>query len=124
MSMVAPTKVSRKEFEAFRGVRWNAMNSICALSKIDELTPIQRIAHLAFWYMSEVYNGGHYQYFVNKCRYDHQEVLRCVREVGATEQAAILEKALEYDPSKHGDYPDDVNEFVEGSQDIELSKLN
>src|SRR6266478_6325346 len=73
--MVRANSVSRKEFAKFAGARWNAMNDICALSDIKDLTPVQRVAHLCYWYMSEVYNGGHYQYFVNKRAYDHMEFI-------------------------------------------------
>ncbi len=51
---------------------------------------MQRVAHLAYWYMSEVYNGGHYQYFINKSSYDHGEVIRALQEIGASEHAASL----------------------------------
>src|SRR5260370_15554290 len=49
---------SRTEFAKFKGARWNGMNDICALSRTEDLTPVQRVAHLAYWYMSEVYNGA------------------------------------------------------------------
>ena len=58
--MVQPQEVSRREFAQRPGVRWNAMIAICALSNIGELTPTRCAAHFAFWYMSEVYNGGHF----------------------------------------------------------------
>ena len=46
--MASPTKVSRKAFEEFDGVRWNAMNDMLPLSDISDLTPTQRAAHLAY----------------------------------------------------------------------------
>jgi hypothetical protein len=88
--MATPTKVSRKAFEQFHGVRWNAMNDMMAQSDIGDLTPIQRAAHLAYWYMSEVYNGGHDQFVSNHAELDHFEVVRALEAVGATEQAGIL----------------------------------
>ena len=92
--MASPTKVSRKAFEEFDRVRWNAMNNMMALSNIGDLTPIQRAAHLAYWYMSEVYNGGHEQFISNHAELDHFEVIRALEAVGAAEQAGILRDFL------------------------------
>jgi len=92
--MAKPIKVSRKEFEEFNGIRWNAMNDICSLSDIKDLTPVQRVAYLAYWYMSEVENGGHFQYFANEGHFDHDEVARALTTIGATEEATILNDAL------------------------------
>ncbi len=54
------------------------MNDMCALSDIQDLTPVQRLAHLAYWYMSEVENGGHQQYFLNKVDFEHDEVAQAL----------------------------------------------
>ncbi|MBL9139085.1 MAG: DUF4375 domain-containing protein [Verrucomicrobiales bacterium] len=100
--MASPTKVSRKAFEGFAGVRWNAMNDMMALSDIRDLTPIQRAAHLAWWYMSEAYNGGHEQFISNHADLDHLEVVQALETVGAIEQAGILRDflaAVTADPS-------------------------
>ena len=66
------------------------MNDMMAQSDLGDLTPIQRVAHLAYWYMSEVYNGGHDQFVSNHSELDHHEVVRALESVGATEQAGIL----------------------------------
>jgi hypothetical protein len=92
--LASPTKVSRKAFEEFDGVRWNAMNDMMSLSDIQDLTPIQRAAHLAYWYMSEVYNGGHEQFISNHADLDHFEVILALETVGAAEQAGILRDFL------------------------------
>ena len=92
--MAKPTKVSRRAFETFAGVRWNAMNDMLALADIRDLTANQRVAYLAYWYMSEVYNGGHEQFISNHPELDHSEVARALEAVGAVEQAAILRDFL------------------------------
>jgi len=92
--MASPTKVSRKAFEEFDGVRWNAMNDMLPLSDLSDLTPTQRAAHLAYWYMSEVYNGGHEQFLTNHAELDHSEVVRALEAVGPVEQAGILADML------------------------------
>jgi len=70
------------------------MNDMLSLSDIRDLTPIQRAAHLAYWYMSEVYNGGHEQFVSNHAELDHFEVVRALEAVGAVEQADILRDFL------------------------------
>ncbi len=39
--------------------KWNQFVNLLAVENYDDLTDIQRIAHLCFWYDSEVENGGH-----------------------------------------------------------------
>ncbi len=122
--MANPTKISRKEFEQFDGVRWNAMNDMCALSDIRDLTPVQRVAHLAYWYMSEVENGGHHQYFLNKVEFDHDEVVRALVQVGAREQAAILGDALKKVRASPLGAPQTVEQYLESEDAADLSEYD
>ncbi len=119
--MASPKKVSRKEFQEFDGVRWNAMNDICALSNIKDLTPVQRVAHLAYWYMSEVENGGHYQYFLNQAVCDHDEVIRVLADIGAKEQVAILDDALKAVRASPLGKPQTVEEYLDAEAAADLS---
>ena len=57
--------IKRSEYEAAPDVAWNAFVDIVAMESPDDLSEIQRQAHFAFWYDSEVENGGHLQYFEN-----------------------------------------------------------
>ena len=45
---------------------WNSFVDILATEKYENLDDVQRVAHLCFWYDSEVQNGGHLQYFENR----------------------------------------------------------
>ena len=119
--MANPTKVSRKAFEEFDGVRWNTMNDMCALSDINDLASVQRVAHLAYWYMSEVENGGHYQYFLNKVHFDHDEVIRALEAIGATEHAIILSGALKTVRATPLGTPQTVEQYLEGEEAADLS---
>jgi hypothetical protein len=58
--MTAPRKVSRSGKDYFQGHSWNGFVDLCAIEKLEDLTPIQRRAVLVFWYMAEVINGGHF----------------------------------------------------------------
>ena len=72
--MAEPRKVSRSGKDDFIGIAWNGFVDLCAMEELENLTEIQRRAALALWYMAEVTNGGHFQYFVNKRQFDHHEV--------------------------------------------------
>jgi hypothetical protein len=54
--------VARQPYE-----RWNAFIDLVATEDATRLTATQRAAQLAFWYDSEVQNGGHLQYAVTPC---------------------------------------------------------
>jgi hypothetical protein len=119
--MANRTKISRKAFEKFDGVRWNAMNDMCAKSEIGTLTPVQKIAHLGYWYMSEVENGGHYQYFLNKADQNHDEVVRALSAIGAAEHAAILSHALSTVRASPLGTPQTVEQYLDGEKAADLS---
>lgn len=99
------------------------MNDLLGMSELADLNPIQRKAHLAYWYMSEVYNGGHWQYFCNKAHYDHKEVVESLREIGADEHAEILIQAL----SRLREdmlLPETVEQFIDGYDEVDLQDLD
>ncbi len=121
--MAAPKKVSRKAFEEFAGERWNAMIDLLGLSQLGDLTPVQRRAHLAWCYMSEVYNGGHWQYFCNMPHYDHKEVIESLRAVGAEEQAEILTQAMAKLPEDIR-RPETVEQFIDGYDEVDMQHLD
>jgi len=120
--MASPIKVSRKAFEEFDGVRWNAMNDMLSISDISDLTPTQRAAHLAYWYMSEVYNGGHEQFLTNHAELDHFEVVRALEAVGAVEQAGILADMLRAVTVSPTGAPRTVLHYLEHGPGIDSSR--
>ncbi len=120
--MASPTEVSRKAFEEFDGIRWNTMNDMLSQSEISDLTPIQRAAHLAYWYMSEVYNGGHEQFLSNHADFDHFEVVRALESVSAAEQAGILADMLRLVAVGPDGAPRTVLEYLEHGPSIDSSR--
>lgn len=86
-------KLSRKEVEAAPHLVWNAFVGLAIDSDYEELTPVQRVAHLAMWYDSEVQNGGHLQYFENHGTEHLQETLAALSTVGAHCQRGVLAEA-------------------------------
>jgi hypothetical protein len=72
---------------------WNSFVSLLAEYGYEELTQEQRPAHLVFWYESEVQNGGHLQYFVNRGVEFLDETIAALEMLGATRQQQILRDA-------------------------------
>lgn len=64
------------------------------MTDTDKLEEEQRPAHLIFWYESEVQNGGHLQYFLNRGEELVPETIKCLRAAGADCFASILAKAM------------------------------
>jgi hypothetical protein len=82
------------------------------------------VAHLAFWYDSEVQNGGHLQYFENQGTARVGEVVGALRRLGADCQADILLRAK----AQHGMEPrppiSSVEEYVEIALKGEYASLD
>lgn len=76
------------------------------------LTPVQRVAHLAMWYDSEVQNGGHLQYFENRGTGHLGETLAALDTIGAPCQRAVLEAAGTQRLSRRRPAIRTVREFV------------
>lgn len=74
---------------------WNAFVDLLAMEEYDDLSPVQRTAHLVFWYDSEVQNGGHGQYLANRGVHRLAETVAALRGVGLPCQAQVLSRALE-----------------------------
>ena len=76
-------------------VVWNAFVNLIATEDYTALSPLQRRAHLVFWYESEVQNGGHGQYFENQGRARLRETVDALRDLGLACQASVLARAVE-----------------------------
>jgi hypothetical protein len=74
---------------------WNAFIDLIAIEDYGDLSPIQRKAHLVFWYESEVQNGGHGQYFENQGRLRLRETMSALVEMGLSCQAQVLARAAD-----------------------------
>jgi hypothetical protein len=75
---------------------WNSFVDILAREKYENLDDVQRIAHLCFWYDSEVQNGGHLQYFENRGIELLDETLAALDSLGAACQRTIHAKATQF----------------------------
>ena len=72
---------------------WNAFVDLIATEEFSQLSPLQRKAHLVFWYESEVQNGGHGQYFENQGAGHLGETIEALGDLGLQCQATVLRRA-------------------------------
>ncbi|KRE45357.1 DMP19 family protein [Paenibacillus sp. Soil522] len=96
---------------------WNAFIDLIAMEEYEDLNQIQRVAHLCFWYDSEVQNGGHIQYFENKGTERVYETIKALKSLGASKQADILGEANQQYSSKIRKTINTVLEFVMASRE-------
>jgi hypothetical protein len=122
--MAIPRQVRRSDSDTHDALTWNAMVDLCAMEPLETCSPIQRKAALLFWYQSEVNNGGHFQYFMNRSDYPHREVLALLRELGASRSAAALKGALGRVESILPMIALDYESYVEREHQVDLNSFD
>ncbi len=116
--------VSQEDLKRDPYAVWNAYVDLLAMSEYRDLGPSQRPAHLVFWYESEVQNGGHLQYFINRGVDRVEETIEALRTLGASDQAQVLRQAIDLWNSKPRVAPTDVDEYVEEALEMEFAELD
>lgn len=111
--------VARQPYE-----RWNAFIDLVATEDANSLTATQRAAQLAFWYDSEVQNGGHLQYFENEAGRQADVAIHALRKLGASCQAEILATALREWSAVERQPPVTAEEYVENAPRGEFDDLD
>lgn len=94
------------------------------MERYEELTEEQRPAHLVFWYESEVQNGGHLQYFVNKGTRHLSETVHALGVLGANCQQQILQEAGRIFAGRERLHIASVEDFVAAARDEEFKALD
>jgi hypothetical protein len=109
---------------------WNAFIELISESEPEDLSDIQSVAKFAFWYDSEVQNGGHLQYFENSyIRYESKinvlisATLEALKILGAKKQAKIFASASAKYLSSLKKHPKDIQEYTEQSLRVSLKNL-
>lgn len=106
--------LSKKEAETFpEGAIWNAFVDLLAMSDELEFAPSQVSAFHAFWYDSEVQNGGHLQYFLNRGVEEAERAVGSLRSMGALAHSELLSDAVAAWHSQTRSSPETVQEYVE-----------
>jgi len=83
-------KFSRKKAAKHPEARWDALNEFLAFADITDLTPVQRVAYLAYWYSSIILAAGHREYFLNSKYSYHAETVAALRTIGTMAHADTL----------------------------------
>jgi hypothetical protein len=86
-------KLTRAAVEAAPYEIWNCFVNLLAMEDYRDLDPVQRPAHLIFWYEHEVQNGGHLQYFENRGSQRLDETIAALGTLRAPCQQQILREA-------------------------------
>jgi hypothetical protein len=89
-------QIKTSEIQENPYVIWNAFIDLIATEDYDDVTEVQRLAHLIFWYDSEIQNGGHLQYFANSSGQRAREAENALSALGMECQQSILNEALAY----------------------------
>lgn len=103
---------------------WNAFVNLLAMSEPGELDAEQRQAQLVFWYESEVQNGGHLQYFVNRGEAEAELAVLALRELRADSHSEILASALQSWQSEPRRAPSTVEEYVSEALEAEFASFD
>lgn len=106
------------------GLIWNYFVDLISAEEYEDLDPVQRPAHLVFWYEAEVQNGGHMQYFENPTGRRAGETISALVLLGAVTQAKILERALETFRSRPRPKIETAEEFCEVALQGEFRKFD
>jgi hypothetical protein len=90
---------------------WNAFIDLCAMEEYGELSATQRLGHLAFWYDSEVQNGGHLQYFLNRGTGLLEETITALGALGLGCHADVLRRAAAAWDASERQQPESAEEY-------------
>lgn len=93
--------------------KWNQFVDLLAMEDYNNLSEIQKIPKLCFWYDSEVQNGDHLQYFLNQGVSLLNETYDALKKLGACSQSKILSKAIHILHKRGLADIETVEEFVE-----------
>lgn len=90
--MVAPIQLSRKKAAKDSYLRWRRLNEFLLLNEVTALTPVQRIASVAYAYETDVLQMGGHHGLCSTSQVDITEVVSALEAIGAKEQASILSR--------------------------------
>jgi hypothetical protein len=103
---------------------WNACIDLVAMEQYQNLDNVQRVAHLTFWYDTEVQNGGHLQYFENRQLAYLKETIGALRVLGAIAQSKVLEAASDVWNTKPRAKIESVEEYVATALALEFNDFD
>lgn len=115
----------KADVEAFpQGAIWNAFVQLLAMSEPEELGPSQLPAQRAFWYDSEVQNGGHLQYFLNRGITEAQAAVPNLRDLSAIVFSELLREAISIWEEGGRSPAESAEEYVELALEAEFESID
>lgn len=117
-------KVNQADLEENEYLAWNAYVDLLAMENFENLTDVQRKVHLIFWYSSEVENGGHLQYFLNRGIEEVKPTIRALSELGMDCQRQILSDAIEFVESNPIGEINSVDDFIDEALEDNLRQFD
>jgi len=106
--------LSQADVDAFpEGAIWNAFIQLLSFAEANELSPEQLPAYRAYWYDSEVLNGGHLQYFLNRGVAEAHFAVDDLHGLGYQDHSKLLARAVAAWQSSEAPGPESVDEYVE-----------
>ena len=114
-------KITKSEIETHSPNVWNKfidslmVNTGKNISKL-ELTHIQKVATLCFWYDAEMNSGGHSEWFDCYSDVKSQDLIKAIDEIGAKKCSENLIKAIKI--GEDDDYMETDSIFYELEEDF------
>lgn len=103
---------------------WNRFVNYACTRELERVPAEILPAFLVFWYMSEVENGGHLQYFTNRCDDPFGMTVKALHDMGSAELSSTLEAALFKWNSRERNDPESVEEYVTLALEGEFEALD
>ncbi|MDQ0230153.1 DMP19 family protein [Metabacillus malikii] len=117
-------KVTSKMLKENPYEKWNQFIDILAIEEYCDLTEIQRVAHLCFIYDSELQNGGHMQYFINRGTTFATETAQALKKLGAKEQSELFSSALNILKEKNISNIETIEDYLDEAANEKFTELD
>ena len=117
-------RISKKMLQSNPYEKWNQFVDLLAMEDYADLTDIQKVAHLCYWYDSEVQNGGHLQYFENRGILLVTETALALTKLGAQSQTNILSKAINILSTKGISNIESLEEYIDEALEGKFDELD
>lgn len=105
--------------------KWNAFVWCMTDAKFSSLNERDRALYLVFWYQSEVNNGGHFQYFLNRSATDPaHETAAALRAMQVDPMAKVLEDATALWQAKERQSMETVEHYINEAHEGEFKLLD
>lgn len=106
-------------------VGWNAFIDRQCGRGYDQVDPPYLPAVLVFYYFNEVYNGGHFQFFLNREKdTSFDQLAAALRDVGGIETEMNFTGALEVWKKWNPKRPETVEEYLETEKEEDLGRYD